>query len=744
LEPTTIHEDVRAYYEALRSSSDLKTDATCCTSSAPPRYVAEVMLLIADEIMEKFYGCGSPIPPALEGMTVLDLGCGTGRDVYVLSKLVGQTGRVIGVDMTESQLAIARKYQQEQAAHFGYETSNVEFCLGYIEDLASCKIADESIDLVVSNCVVNLSPFKDKVLSEVFRVLKPGGELYFSDIYSDRRMSEELRHDPVLVGECLGGALYETDFHDYMSRAGWPYFVYSVIDDMHVGNLNLQTKLGFISFTSRTVRAIKAEGLESHDEDYGQQATYLGGMKEMPRYFDFSHDVRFIKGKPMAVSANTARMLAASRYGKYFEISNAGAHRGTFDELRAQRALQARIGKLQVDAKLLQSAYDRMDYKSFEERVDAPSLLKTNTHQKTMQVNITYACNLECKHCYLECGPEKKERMSRDVMQACLDAFFAGGFEVMDITGGSPELHPDFEWFLRESAKLGNVIVRTNLTLLELPRYEHLMDVFVQVGARVVASLPFYEQAGADSQRGNGVFERCIRVVKSLNGRGYGMGMQRVSALAKNASVQVAEGASGQCDASQCAQNAGAQSKELILDLVYNVSGPFLPPPQDMIEQAYRVRLEQEQGIHFNNLLAFNNYAVGRFAQDLLDAGMLDTYLALLADNFNAMAVTRLMCLDQINVDYDGRIYDCEVNHVLKLPVQVECAGGDCGEGASANAGDDAYDEKVCDENRTSKTRDATIFDFKNGQLPQRHARTHPVCYSCTAGSGSSCGGALV
>lgn len=677
--PTTMHEEVQAYYgQHLSASDDLKTDATCCTTSAPPRYVAEVMPLIADEVVERFYGCGSPIPPALEGATVLDLGCGTGRDVYVLSKLVGKTGRVIGVDMTQSQLDLARKYQDEQRERFGYEESNVEFRLGYIEDLAACGIEDESIDLVVSNCVVNLSPFKDLVLSEVYRVLKPGGELYFSDVYSDRRMSDELRHDPVLVGECLGGALYEKDFRKLMAQVGWPTFVHTVVDDMHVGALDLQTKLGFMSFTSCTVRAIKTSGLEEGEEDYGQIATYLGGMPEMPRYFDYSADIRFKKGKPVAVSGNTARMLAVSRYGKYFHITEAGPHRGAFNALRAQQALEVHEGKCKIDRAFLEDAYERMDYKSFEDRVGQPTLLCTHEQQRTMQVNITYKCNLACKHCYLECGPDNIECMSRETMEAILAAFAAGDFAVMDITGGSPELHPDFEWFLRESAKMAKeVIVRSNLTLLEIPRYEHLLDVFAETGVHVVASLPFYQPDMADNQRGKGVFERVCRVAKKLNERGYGKG----------------EG--------------------LALDLVFNVAGPFLPPPQYMIEEAYRVKLEQEQGIRFDNLLAFNNYAIGRFAEDLLDSGMFDRYLALLADNFNAMAITRMMCLDQVNVDYDGRLYDCEVNHVLGLALQHE-------------------------------GRDATIFDMANGQLPPRQVRTHPICYSCAAGFGSSCGGALV
>ena len=209
---TTIHDEVRAYYgRTLSGSDDLHTDAPHCEAVPPPKYVREVMPLIADEIIARFYGCGSPIPPALEGCTVLDLGCGTGRDVYVLSKLVGPTGHVIGVDMTPEQLEVAQRYQQEQAERFGFSESNVEFRLGYIEDLAAIGIEDESIDLVVSNCVVNLSPFKELVMSEVYRVLKPGGELYFSDVYASRRLPAELRDDPILHSECLGGATYALD-----------------------------------------------------------------------------------------------------------------------------------------------------------------------------------------------------------------------------------------------------------------------------------------------------------------------------------------------------------------------------------------------------------------------------------------------------------------------------------------------------------------------------------------------------
>lgn len=673
-----IHELVQEYYgEVLESSDDLKTNAACCTTEAPPRYVIEVMPLVADEIIERFYGCGSPIPPALEGTTVLDLGCGSGRDVYVVSKLVGEQGKVIGVDMTPQQLELAQSYQQHQAEAFGYAQSNVEFKSGYIEDLAALGIQDGSIDLVISNCVINLSPFKEQVFSEIFRVLKPGGELYFSDVFADRRIPEHLQNDPVVRGECLGGALYEQDFRRLMQRTGWATYAVCAQDEIHIDDFALQTKLGFIGFASKTIRAIKATSLEDREEDYRQQAEYLGSIAESPRYFDFDYDQRFIKGKPRAISGNTASMIKQSRYGSHFEITPRGAHRGLFNTSRAQEALVVKRGERSVDLPHITQVCERLSIEPFDERVGEPSLLTPKLSPATMQVNICYQCNLSCSHCYLECGPQREEFMSRETMEQCLDAFDACGFEVLDITGGAPELHPDFEWFVREGAKRGAVIVRSNLTLLGTPKYEHLMSVLAESKAQVVASLPFYNSESTDSQRGEGVFGRAVQVIKCLNDMGYG------------------------------------KEENLVLDLVYNVAGPFLPPPQELIQEAYEQVLQEEQGIVFNSLLAFNNYALGRFAHDLKGAGMFEDYLGLLADNFNALAVTRMMCLDMINVDYDGRLYDCEVNHVLGLPIQ--------------NDG-----------------HDATVADLATGPLPQRMVRTSPICYSCAAGSGSSCGGSLL
>ena len=399
-EKNDIRAQVREYYgKTLGSSDDLKTNACCCATERPPKYVLDVMPDIADEIVERFYGCGSPIPPALTGATVVDLGCGTGRDVYVLSKLVGPTGRVIGVDMTPEQLAVAQKYQDEQAEKFGFEHSNVEFKAGFIEDLEELGIEDGTVDLVVSNCVINLTPFKDQVFSEIYRVLKPGGELYFSDVFCDRRMSDELRADPVLRGECLGGAMYIDDFRRMLAKHGWKSYVCTAVEDIHVSDLALETKLGFTSFTSRTVRAIKAEGLEDAEENYGQVARYLGGMPEMPRYFDLTEELRLIKGREYAVSGNLAAMLEQSRYGNYFEVTPRGAHRGRFDLARAQQALEMRRGKRKADLDYLNEACERCGIPSFYDRVNLPEILQANERPATMQVNITYACNLACRHC---------------------------------------------------------------------------------------------------------------------------------------------------------------------------------------------------------------------------------------------------------------------------------------------------------------------------------------------------------
>ena len=211
---------VKEYYgEAVSGARDLATKACTCGESIPPSHQA-ILAEIDSEILDRFYGCGSPIPPSLEGCTVLDLGCGAGRDAYLVSRLVGPRGRVIGVDMTAEQLAVARRHQAAQAERFGFEHSNIDFREGQFEDLAALGVADASIDVVISNCAINLSPRKERVFAEIFRVLKPGGELYFSDVFADRRPPPGLSEDPVLLGECLAGAMYIEDFRRMLRNLG--------------------------------------------------------------------------------------------------------------------------------------------------------------------------------------------------------------------------------------------------------------------------------------------------------------------------------------------------------------------------------------------------------------------------------------------------------------------------------------------------------------------------------------------
>jgi SAM-dependent methyltransferase len=323
-------DEVRAYYgRVLQTSSDLQTNA-CCTDEQVPAQHKPLLAKIHDEVMSRFYGCGSPIPAALEGRTVLDLGAGSGRDSYLCSALVGPTGRVIGVDMTDEQLAVARRHQDYHAQAFGHPRPNTSFRKGYIEDLAGVDVADASVDVVISNCVVNLSPDKGRVLSEVFRVLKPGGELYFSDVFADRRVPSALREDPTLYGECLSGALYIEDFRRMLRERG--VLDYRVVNKRRitVNNPQLEAKLGPVNFFSVTVRAFKLD-LEDLCEDYGQVAVYKGGAQGAPVRFVLDDHHTFEAGRPALVCGNTADMLQKTRFGAHFDIRGGkDVHFGAF------------------------------------------------------------------------------------------------------------------------------------------------------------------------------------------------------------------------------------------------------------------------------------------------------------------------------------------------------------------------------------------------------------------------------
>ena len=328
----TISTSVKEYYgKVLQSTKDLKTTA-CCTTEAVPEHLKPILSEIEDEVITRFYGCGSPLPESLEGKVVLDLGCGTGRDVYLASKLAGPDGYVIGVDMTDEQLDVAKRNLDKQMKRFGFDEPNVDFRKGYIEDLQTLGIEDNSIDVVISNCVINLSPDKKSVYSEIFRVLKPGGELYFSDVFADRRVPSELMDDPVLYGECLSGALYVEDFRRILRDLGCPDYRVVTGHDIDIEDPEIERKVGMINFRSLTIRAFKLDALEDICEDYGQVATYLGTIPEAPHRFILDDHHTFHTGKPMLVCGNSAAMVQDTRFGEHFRVDgDRSVHFGAFD-----------------------------------------------------------------------------------------------------------------------------------------------------------------------------------------------------------------------------------------------------------------------------------------------------------------------------------------------------------------------------------------------------------------------------
>lgn len=319
---------IQQYYgETLSSHRDLKTGA-CCSPAAMPSYLRAWLRDVPREVTDRFYGCGSPIPAAAEGATVLDLGCGTGCDAFLCSRLVGPDGRVIGIDMTPQQLAVAERGLAEHRRVTGLD--NVAFRLGSIEDLAAAGVASASIDVVVSNCVLNLASDKGRVLAEVFRVLKPGGELFFSDVFADRRIPAALLEDPVLRGECLSGALYFEDFRRSLQALGCDDARVVARSEVPLLDDGIERLIGHVRFESITVRAFKLD-LEDRCEDYGQVATYRGTIPHHPHAFDLDDHHRFETGRPMLVCGNTADMLQKTRYAAHFAVTARGAHFGLFD-----------------------------------------------------------------------------------------------------------------------------------------------------------------------------------------------------------------------------------------------------------------------------------------------------------------------------------------------------------------------------------------------------------------------------
>ncbi len=296
----------------------------------------------------------------------------------------------------------------------------------------------------------------------------------------------------------------------------------------------------------------------------------------------------------------------------------------------------------------------------------------------TLQMNLGYLCNLACIHCHVNAGPNRTELMDRGTMETALAVIDKFGIRTLDLTGGSPEMNPDFRWLVEQARARGvHVIDRLNPTLMEEPGYDWIGPFLAEHDIEVVASLPCHSKENVDAQRGNGVFEASIKALKTLNDLGYGKG-----------------------------------TPERVLNLVYNPLGPSLPPDQASLEADYKRLLDDEFGLAFDQLFTLANMPIKRFGAILLAKGQFQDYMTLLKNSFRRDNLAGVMCRDLISVDYRGHIYDCDFNQMLGLPL-----GGD-------------------------QTRPTLAELLERADVPAAIAVAEH-CYGCTAGQGSSCGGAL-
>ncbi len=302
------------------------------------------------------------------------------------------------------------------------------------------------------------------------------------------------------------------------------------------------------------------------------------------------------------------------------------------------------------------------------------------TRIEIFQVNVGKMCNQVCKHCHVDAGPDRKEIMTRETMEECLVALKRCGAKTVDLTGGAPEMNPHFRWFVEEITKLGSkVIVRCNLTIITVNKsYRDLPEFYRQHQVQVVSSLPYYDKKNTDRQRGDGVFESSIEALKMLNAVGYGI-----------------------------------EGTDLVLDLVYNPVGAFLPAAQQGLETDFKRELNALFGVRFNTLYAITNMPISRFLDYLQESGNLEAYLEKLVSAYNPVAAVGVMCRNTVSIGWDGYLYDCDFNQMLEMNI------------------------------RQTNGKAAHVSDADWGMVQNRDIQINQHCFGCTAGIGSSCGGSL-
>lgn len=320
------------------------------------------------------------------------------------------------------------------------------------------------------------------------------------------------------------------------------------------------------------------------------------------------------------------------------------------------------------------------DHKSFP---DFDSLYRTTGEKlltarqiEILQVNIGKMCNQVCKHCHVDAGPDRKEIMTKETMKVCVDILRLNNIPIVDITGGAPELNPDFKWFIHEISNLNkHIIVRSNLTILSANGFEDYAEFIAGNKIEIISSLPFYKAGFTDKQRGEGVFDKSIIVIKKLNSLGY-----------------------------------GKDNSDLKLNLVYNPVGAYLPASQESLEKEYKKELWNNYQVVFNNLYTITNMPISRFLDYLIASGNYEAYMEKLINAFNPAAALNVMCRNTLSVGWDGYLYDCDFNQMLEL--------------------------------RLNHGAPNHIKDFDLNKIEFRRIVTGQHCFGCTAGAGSSCGGA--
>ena len=322
-----IMQTIRDYYAEKKLADIISIEGL-----EPSAEAAEALALLPEDMRENKMLPGYPFPPMLDGCTVVVLGARDGRDAFVASKLVGESGKVIAIEGCARGVEKADSVKEEIAQAFGYAKSNVHFVTAGIEDLYAAGIADDSIDVVIANCAVSHSPFKLEVLSEVYRVLKEGGEFYEFDVFCNRRLDPEQKADPAIAGGLLAETGYDQDFRRTMRKAGWEDFRHMSFHAVEVTDeAAAKAKGEGTTYEGRYVRAVKSQVIEDICEQYGQYATYDGQIPGCPDYFDLDDHHRFFTNEPMSVCSNSCSMVADTRYGAHFKVDgNLKHHYGAF------------------------------------------------------------------------------------------------------------------------------------------------------------------------------------------------------------------------------------------------------------------------------------------------------------------------------------------------------------------------------------------------------------------------------